>query len=423
MKLSGQLGFAVAISLAASTGLIKTVLLAFIMDAASFGQFATLTGAAIVVATVSSVGTIEQTVKYYPRAWAAKEFAELARHFRETGRKMFVRTALIALLLAALLIFGGVYAEADPATIALATTLIVSNAQVLLVASMFRAIGAAHLILIFTFLRGGFSALVTVPLALKFDWPIVVLGEALAMAFLAIGSAIVLRRRVNAALPHSIEGTTHIGARESGRQLYVSNVAQGLVPFGGRGFINWLADPRVAGYYAFNMIAVQVAQMFAGAVAQKEGPATIKRAAAGQTSLLRPMALPFAMVFALATAALAVFLITAEIPVFAELWDRYALSPWLMAISAVAMAGSISLLLQFVLIAIDEEASIVRSSLLAVIVVYGGFVLSHTLGAGIAGFMAAVAAGEWIKSLYLLRRYFTARQNWSPDHPVRHEAD
>ncbi len=413
-RLSPALLFPVAISAAAAIGLVKTLLLAALLEPASFGRYAVFMGVAVVATILISLGRIERTTKAWPRAWEEGDFAFLARDQASASRLLALRGSIVAMVMLALAGLGtvaGWLPETTATGLALAALLVVPGVILLLTASGMRAIGSMRLLLAFTTARSGLALLIAAPLAMLAGWEWALAGEALAQALVALWSWLTVRRRFAAPshdAANAFEETA--GAVREGRQLYSSNLIGSLVPFGGRGFIALIADAATAGAYAVAMVFVQIAQMFAGSVAQREGPLVIKLARRGETGLLRQLKVPAFLLTVLAAGSFAAFLISLQIPQAAEFWATYNLGVVAIGLTTIAMLAAFHMQLSFVLLAFDAERQVLRAAIVSTAVTYGGFLVASAMALGVPGFVASVAAGEGLRALYMLGAYLGLRR-------------
>lgn len=408
---SHKLLFPIAISAAAAIGLLKTLLLAVLLEPADFGRYAAFMGIAVVATIFISFGRIERTTKSWPRAWETGGFAFLRSDYSGAMRVLAgrgVALSLAGVLAAAFAYLGGFVGAPTAAGITLGSLLILPGAILLLTASGLRAVGSMRKLLAFTSARSGLALLIAAPLAALAGWEWALAGELVAQSLVAVWSWLAVRSEIAAGENRAdfAERTTAIG---EGRTLYASNLVGSLVPFGGRGFIALIADAAMAGAYAVAMVFVQVAQMFAGSVAQREGPLIIKLAQRGETGLLRQLVVPALLIALLAAGSFAAFLVSLAIPEAREFWAGYGLGPVAIGLTAIAMLAAFHMQLSFVLLALDGERDVLRGSILSAAATYSGFLIASLTGAGAAGFVAGVALGESLRAAYMLVAYRALR--------------
>ena len=422
-----QVLFSLAIAAASAIGLLKTLLLAVVLQPAAFGIYAALFGATVMATIFISMGRNERTMKAWPRAWEAGDPAYLLEDSRRAMQALVKRAALLAALAvggAALAVAGDLVAPSLGIGIALAALLVAPGIALLLVASGTRAIGSSRLLLAFTAARTGCALLLAVPLAWQLGWQWALAGELAAQAAVALWGWRIVRARF-ARLDASTEGSGFregAEARAQGRTFYASSLVGSVVPFGGRGIIALLADAVTAGSYAVAMTFVQVAQMFTAAAAQREGPLAIKMVQRGQHAVLRRLVLPAIMVAALAAATLIAFLVSLAFPDLSEFWDGYGIGIPAMALTALAMVASFHMQMAFVILAFDGERHILIASTLSAIVSVAGFVMAALAASPPAGYIAGVAIGETLRSTYLLLAYRAIRRGRMAGGPDRGSA-
>ena len=406
-RLKPQIVFPIAISAASAVGLAKTLLLAAILAPEDFGRYAAFIGIAVVATVLISFGRIERTTKAWPRAWEAGGFDFLRADYAQAMRVLAGRglaLSAIGLMLAGFGLAGGAFGSITASGIALGSLLIVPGAVLLLTASGLRAAGSMRKLLAFTAARSGLTLLLATPLAWITGWQGALAGELVGQGLVAIWSWATVRRFFSggAAGDGFAEGAMAVS---HGRTLYASNLVGSLVPFGGRGFVALIADAAMAGAYAVAMVFVQVAQMFAGSVAQREGPLVIKLAQRGEIGLLRRLAIPALLMVLLAGGSFAIFMLSLAFPPARAFWDSYALGPIAIGMTAIAMLAAFHLQLSFLLLAFDAERHVLAGSILSALVTYAGFLVAAAYGAGAAGFVAGVALGESLRALYMLGVY------------------
>lgn len=408
----GESIFATAMLAATAFGFVKTFLLAALMPVDTFGAYISAFGGATLLAMLLSFGDTEATYKNYPQLMATGRSDEMVARVHKVLRRLLLRVAVVLVLAVAL---AFIVTPFGLGPFGLGAIIVTSNAFMMqtLMASVIRAIGSERLLPPFTAARGLASMAATVPVAVtSHSWIAVLLAEALAQVLVFFSTALVLRRHlastaVESPAANAVPNTAHgIGAA---RLIYLATVMTALIPYGGRSTIVALDGAAMAGAFGVLNVLVLVAQMLAGALSQKLGPALMREAilreGEARMGWLQRFGLP---VLFLWSASAAVFIGTAlsfAVPSAAAFWHRYGITIPILAVTAVQMAMSAYLYLFFAVISANREADLLRAALASVVVFYGGVKASATLDAGLLGYALAAGAAYAVQTIYLFLRY------------------
>lgn len=408
----GESIFAAAMLSATAFGFVKTFLLAALMPVAVFGLYIAAFGGATLLAMLLSFGDTEATYKSFPQLVATGRGDEMVVRVQKVLRRLFMRVAVVFVLAFGL---AQVFAPFGLGPVGIGVIVIATFAFMMqtLMASIIRAIGSERLLPPFTAARGLAAMATTVPVAVTTqNWSAVLVAEGLAQAIVFLGTAFYLRRNL-AAMSGAKPATSVCQDASHGiwaaRLVYLATITTALIPYGGRSAIIALDGAAMAGAFGVLNVLVQVAQMLAGALTQKLGPALLREAilegGEARMSLLQRFGLPILFLW---TASALVFIGTALsflVPAAAAFWHSYGITIPILAVTAVQMAMSAYLYMFFAAISVDREIDLFLAALASVVVFYGGILASAVFDAGLLGHVAAAASAYAVQTIYLFLRY------------------
>lgn len=408
----GEAIFAAAMLAAASFGLFKIFLLAAVMPVAIFGTYITAFGGAALLAMLVSFGDTEVTYKSYPQLLASGRNGDMVVSIIGVLRRILLRVTAVFVLA---VVFVIAIAPFGLTAIDIGATIVISFvfAMQTLMASIIRAIDAERLLPPFTMARGLSSLLATGAVAVMTEsWVAVLLAEGLAQVAVFVVTSLRLRREIDAPVKASL-ANSNLQKVDHGiaaaRYVYLATVIAALIPYGGRSAIAVLEGAAMAGAFGVLSVLVQLAQMLAGALSQKLGPALMREAILrgdkARSDWVQRFGLPVVFLW---TASVLVFVGTAlsfVVPSAAAFWHGYGITIPILAVASIQMAMSAYLYLFFAVISENRETDLLRAALASVVVFYGGTIASSIFGAGLLGYALAGAAASATQTIYLFLRY------------------
>jgi O-antigen/teichoic acid export membrane protein len=372
---------------AAALGFAKVVVLAKLLPSADFGNYVMVLGASALLTMVLPFGLIEGTIKRFPRLWVDGAKGEMRAESRHIALAVLVPTGgLVALLLpvwwfrpdivvpcllGVVLGYVGILARVESALIQA-----IGAPRLLGQFSVFRAVTALALALL-----GGWLG----------DWRGAIAGEVVAALLSVLQAKIALRPH----LGHP-SGVRLPASRVRDRGLYLSAVLTSATTMADRGIINLLSGAALAGSYGFVMILPQAGQVVTNIIGQRVGPGLIRsqkrtgRLDAAQ--LLKAAALVVGAALALTVAALAMSLFGEDLLV------KYRVGAVAIILAGFICASYFHVILEYALISLNRERSVLVAGLSAFVVFATGFLLAQ----GLIGYLLAALATRLVQTLWLL---------------------
>ncbi|WP_029029508.1 hypothetical protein [Salinarimonas rosea] len=386
--------------IASGFGLAKLVVLAKVLEPAAFGEFVTLLGAGALSGILLSFGTVEATVKSYPRLWTLGQAQEIRASARAAATTLAVRFAVLGVMAAAAGAFGLLPYSAS--ALLLMSVIGLATAYMSLTTSIMRAADRSTAVRNLTLARNAFAFILVVIGGWMFSWEAALLGEAIS----AVAALFVAGRELTAVLfgPSARSGTTEpapFRVEATSWRLYFAYLLSAAIALGDRAAVNAAAGPAAAGAYGVVAIVFQGGQILTNILVQRIGAIVIKgRADDGAP----PPALSSLLAAAgISAAAAIVVLISVKATGFpAAIWDRYAIST-LALVMAGAIAGlQIFGIVEFHLLARDAEGRVLAASGFAALTAAAGFYLCAVADAPLEGYIGTVLAARLAQLVILL---------------------
>lgn len=346
--------FLALMALASAISLLRGFALAGLLDAASFGIYATVFAAGTFSSLLVSGGRVELTQKTYPRMWSDGQHAALLGSVDRGARVLVLRAALLASLLAAAAVIAG---RGDLLAPALAAAVVSwSTASVSIYASAQRASRELRSVGMVTLQRSLAAVVLGCVGAWLGSWPGAIAGEVVGSL---VGVGLSRRWVLRLARPGSGSelGPTTAAAQGGKRWLFAAALS-GAVPFYlDRLFVAHRWGAEAVGRYGFLMLFVSGASVVASIVVQKVGPQLVHMSHTGSTlraqAALATRWIGACLALYLAGMALAGFLLLKlDVGGFAT---KFALDAPLMAIASVLCCLQLGLIIDWLLISHDRE--------------------------------------------------------------------
>lgn len=396
-------GFVLAMMSASAMNLLRVLLAVALLPQDQFGLYTAGLGAVGLIGLLIGFGLLDSTTKYYPRLWVAGRPDLMRRDALLVSGHMALRAGGVTLVLIALVQTGWVGMGTGAALVIGA--MVYGSVLLSLVAAMIRAIGSMRLLVTFSIIRG------LVPLALvaavlpQGDWLLALIAELVATGLVLVGGLVATASRFKLA-PAADPGLLPERDLSGGRRLYLANLMSSGISLGDRAVITALLGPQVGGAYGVPAVVVQSGNLLAGILSQKYGPDMIRALHRNPDprAMLRLLRFPMA-ILALATLAAALVMLLG--PIVSQALQAFFESRGFGVMTALLSAGlillQVFLLLQFAVVARDDEGAVIRSSLIALVICAAGFAVTVVSGAGVDGFLAAVLLARLGQTASLVR--------------------
>lgn len=397
----------ISMILASGLGFIRLVILTLVLDTDQFGIYSALLGLAAMSGLIISFGSLESTTKYFPRQWATQDFAGIWHQVDRLYRQFGLRFAALGLLAMAII------ASVAPSWLSFTVLVCIFGLALLILnlsASVVRATGDIGLIKGFNFLRGLLPLIVSVPLAFLYGWWVVVIGEiaaTLVAAAIARHHCMIKTRSPDPAsslanLPPVPDDTAAVKSC-AGFQIYISKLASSSVALADRAFIGVLAGVTVAGSYATLALFIQAGLLLSGIICQKIGPDIIK--AVYRTGRLAPVRRHISQSIAYILAAGAVIFVFTwlayEIDEVAQLLQSREVTRTAVALGCIALSTHFYTILEYILIAKNEERKLIFSGISAALVFFPLAIWVADAAPSAAGFIVCVIAARLVQLVVL----------------------
>lgn len=405
--------------LASSLGLIKFLVLAYIMTPEAYGHYVALFGVASMLGIIMSFGQIEGTTKLYPRWWIEGNEQKILIHARGVSLILVKRFTIAMILALATVSFWQLsYSLGDVFLIGVLGFLV---ALLALIASLYRAIGLPKALQNFNVYRSSFAFALAIVGGWILGWQGALAGD-LTSCFLIFIYAIYqvrmlfkLHKESSANLPPYGEKPTVL--TDSGAsQLYLSNLLLSSTTFLDKAWIGAALGTAMAGAYSVIALIPQIAQLVVNIVGQHIGPLVIKYAHVKHNDKSRISALR------LQTVLLAIFsmlltcgaIIAKRIPFIETFFVKYEISDLSLIFAGALAATQIYGLIEFHLIAKDREADILKATFSGWILFVSLFGLATWQSLGLEWFIASAVLSKLLHVLILKRAYSRSRLAQSP---------
>lgn len=416
----GSLVFLAVMLGSAGLSMVRVLLVAAGLPKLDFGTYAAVTATGMFFGMIVSFGSVEGTVKAFPRLVARGRTAEM----RARAHGLFARLAVRSLGLGLPLFVLGTLLSSQLLVIAGAAMLFALSASYTsLVASMQRAVGDSRRLAAGTAFRAilTLAAVVTAAQLTGLLWTLV--AEAVStIAGCYLSERLFLRGAQ--ALPLSGDpgppaAEPAAGAGWDGVRVFLTYAATSAPFYLDRLYVTVTLGPDQAAEYALLALFVMAASLLVNAIAQRVGPDAIKKAlepdgaAASLRYILGWCGITTTM-WVVAVAAAAFVLDQAWLPASLA---KYGIEPSFLLPIGVLGALQASALLEFLLIALDQERRMLRAALC-----YLATVLAVAGGAAIIG--ADLYGLIWLLSgarlLYWAVLALALRSAWRGDKASSH---
>ena len=350
---------------AAGLSMVRILIVAAMLPKLDFGIYAAVTSTGAFLGSFVSFGSIEGTVKTFPRLIMIGQFEEM----RKRAHGLFGRLALRSLGFGGPVFAAGLFLSNQILIVAGAATLFaLSTSYTSLLASMQRAVGDSQRLAAGTMLRV-LLTLVAVTLTAHFAgmvWALI--AEATSAVVGCLLSERLFLQRLSVAAPAAgqvAKAETPAASTRDGILVFLTYTAVSVPFYLDRIYVTATLGRERASEYAFLALFVMAASLLVNAIAQRVGPDAIKKSFApgGAQDAVRYVIGWCAIGVAIWLMALAMAVVVLHQGWLPASLAKYGIKPaFLLPIGALG-ALQINVLLEFLLLALDRERRMFAASL------------------------------------------------------------
>lgn len=394
--------------LASALGFVKLLALAYVMTPYDYGQYLAYFGMGTLAGALMSAGSVEKTIKAYPRQWLTGLRSEMLRDAGAIAKRLMLRFSLAATVAIVLSILGWI--SISPAEIMWTSGLGICSAWLALLASLYRAMDSKKLQQYFNLWRSVGTLGCALLAGWVFGWQGAIAGD-IAASLLSIGVAKLMVQHVFKDDPVEIvqSAPSHgVASVDKGHhQLYLANLTVASTSMVDKAWVSASIGAAQAGAYGVVMLIPQIAQLLVGVVVQYIGPLVIKFAHIEKHDVRRmnDIRLQAGLLGLFSLVLTAAALIAKRLPYVDFVFLKFSISDQSIAMVGVLAACQIYSVIEFHLIAYDREIEILRASLVSGILFFGLFAFASYLHASIEWYIASVVVSR-CGQIWILRRAY-----------------
>lgn len=383
----GSVAFLVIMLSASALTMVRMAAVAGLLAPVDFARYATIIATGAYLATVISFGAVEATIKAFPRLVEDSRQGELRGRAYPIFALLARRAALVGV---PSLVIGHAFGLDWLRDFGLAAGYAFGTASMALVASLQRALNNAPRLAAGTFMRTFVVFFFVVGAA----WAA---GLDAALAAEVGATALVCALSVQLFVPRSehrdaarTPALPVASGDRSGRTVFLANSAVNAPFYLDRLYVSVVMGGEVAGRYAVLALFLMFAALLVGIIAQRVGPDAIRLVHRDQNAVAATRHM--ARWIALSSAFWLIFIVGAAFalawPSLPESISRYGIEPHLVAPIAVSGILLNLGLLEFLVIALDREAALLRAAL-------GFLVMTLIAASAVALFGAGLVEMLW----------------------------
>lgn len=386
----GSALFLVTMLGAAGITMLRMVVAASFLPVRDFGTYATIAATGAFLSSILSFGTIEATIKNFPRMVGAGQGDELLRESHHIMRRLLLRAAAVGIPVYA----AGLLLDLEWLRLSgLGFFFALSTAYTLVLASMQRASGSSATLASGTLLRSGSVFIAVAAAAYWGDLTILLITE-IATTIVACLLSEWLYFRRGRPVPARSPAPAAPGSAGDGVRLFLTYSLISAPFYLDRLFVTSIMGREEGARYAILALFLTGASLIVNTLAQRSGPEAIRlvqrdgdhHAAARLIATWVGISI---MIWLAAIGAVAAIIASGLLPASLE---RYAIAPQLLVPLAVAGVLLNNGLVEFLLLALDRERQMLRAAICFAATV---FVAAFTVAIcrwGLVEFMWALAA-------------------------------
>lgn len=395
--MSARLYIAVMV-VAASVSLARFFFIAFILDPAPFGTYATIIASGAFASGLLSFGEVERTFKAFPRLWVLSRGREAIAETERAGWVLLQRV-LFLLPVAVLLCYAfDIDLELGICVVGVAFGMSVAS----LFASLQRSTTDASALSISTLKRSVLSIMFSIWGAMALGWTGAILGEIIASGLGVLvnrRSVMMLLQRVP--LENKFDASLDSNAtanNDNGNWVFWGFLGASVPAYLDRSFITVTFGATVVATYAFLLLFVAAANTFVGILAQKVGPVLIQMERSGckpseQILYIMRWTCLFWLLWFVGMVVLAMALVWGPFVYFNE---KYQISVYMLP-SVVALGClQITVILDFLLLSHDRENFLFVASCAYLLAAVVAGALTYWLGLSVIGFIWLMALAKLV---------------------------
>lgn len=386
---------------ASGFGLLKLVVLAYLLDPAEYGGYVALFGAATLSAALMSFGLIEETIKKYPRKWADGERKSIISDSKGRGKVLVLRFVLLLGVLIPIALIAN--HSTKIIEIVFFCTIGVGSALLSLVASLFRATGSKKALQRFSLWRSGFAFGLATAFGTLWGFHGALVGESIA-ALLSISLSFVTLRKLYYNDQHDAGQSDQSDERATGhRKLYIANTFTASTTMADRSIVAFALGPVSAGTYGVIMILPQISQMLVNVVSQYIGPYVIKLVHKGDMDTSKSSSLIYQTCLLAALVSVIGFTLFAlsELESVSSFFEKYSLTGAFLVLACILSVAQIAALIEFHLIARDAEHLVFKCSIMANSMFFFTFAICSQRQLDVEYFIASAATAKLVHAALL----------------------
>lgn len=387
--------------LASSLGIIKLFTLAFLLSASDYGHYVAIFGLSTLAGAIVSFGSVERTIKLYPRLWVEGRNTEILSDARGVLKLLTVRFTILAA--AGLFITHFQILPFNWVEVILLCLLGFASACLAIFASLYRATGLRQALQSFSLWRSALACLLALMGGWSMGW-IGALGGDILASVITITSAIITLRKLYAKPAESMREESSRDEKHTSDNghgsLYVANMLTSSTSMADRAIVGATLGAASAGTYGFVMLMPQVFLMLVNIISQYIGPLIIKftHLRHEDKSRISAIGLQGVILALLALLSIVGALAGQYLPFIDQLFIKFSISDTSLILAGVIAAGQIYALMEFHLIALDGErfvlsASIASTALLVSLLLIGATYQALT----VEYFIGAAATARWLQ--------------------------
>lgn len=398
--------------LASSLGFFKFIALAAVLDVSDYGQYVAIFGLSTLVGTIISFGSVERSIKIYPRMWVKGNYSNILKDASAVTKTLLMRFSLLAAVGLGLTFVEKV--SFDWIEVVCFCLLGLGSAWLSLLASLYRASGLRKALQNFSFWRTGLAFLLTFIGGNYLGWIGAMGGDILASILTCIYALFTVRKIYAQATVESSESERdESGGNEGGHgRLYVANMMTASTTMIDRFLIGASLGASTAGSYGVIMLIPQISQMLVNIVSQYIGPMIIKFVHQGHEdkSNISAIGLQGLIVVLLSSICVGSLILCKHITFIDSFITKFSISDMSLILAGIIAAGQIYSLIEFHLIAYDGEHLVLIASMLSTGLFFSLFFLVAQYSLSVEYFVGAAALSRWLQVVILTYAFLNRNQ-------------
>lgn len=391
--------------LASVMGLLKLLLLAYLMPTYEYGQYVTYFGVATFFSVLLSFGLVEKTIKDYPRRWASGQRREIFVDSFEIGRKIIFRCVFFGIFATIISLLG--FIPLAPLSVLAVISLALCSSILALIGSLYRACGDKIALQGFTLCRSLLAISFSVLFGALWGWSGAFCGDIIGNLVGIAIAAIQLRHMYLS--EYLVPAPTQLIKHEdSGHfKIYIANLMLAPQSMLDRSWVSTSIGSATAGTYSIVMLIPQCIQLLSNVVVQYVGPLVIKSVHLQEATIDSKSSVKFNLVvLAVCSLVLTLFAILVKrLPNLNHIFNKYEISDISLLLVGLVACGQIYSLIEFHLIARNREHDILVASIISSVVFLFVFAVASFCKASVDWFIFGIGLARLSQVYFLGRAY------------------